>query len=71
MVSDGKAIPLEVRGDRTVFVDPQAYLGHIGNLSSSIHTDVGWKTLIGQTSGESYQLKFTGQGTVYIQASER
>lgn len=71
MVSDGKAIPLEVMPNRPVFVDPQAYLGHVGNLNPSIHTDVGWKTLIGQTSGESYQLKFQGQGTVYIQASER
>jgi uncharacterized protein (AIM24 family) len=71
ILSDGKAIPLEVRPDRPVFVDPQAYLAHSGSLTSAIHTDVGWKTLLGQTSGESYQLRFQGQGTVYIQASER
>jgi uncharacterized protein (AIM24 family) len=40
-------------------------------LTSSIKTDVSWKTFVGQTSGESYQLQFTGNGTVYIQASER
>ncbi len=71
IVSDGDAIALEVTPQRPIFVDPQAYVGHTGQLSSDLHTDVGWKTFVGQTSGESYQLKFNGQGTVYVQASER
>lgn len=70
ITSHGDLIALPVTQERPLFVDPQAYIGHLGNLSSSIHTDVNWKTLIGQRSGESYQLKFVGQGTVYIQASE-
>jgi uncharacterized protein (AIM24 family) len=71
VLSDGKLIGLDVRPDNPVFVDPQAYVGHRGQLTNNIHTDVSWKTLIGQTSGESYQLKFQGSGTVFIQASER
>ena len=71
LLSDGPSIALPVTADRPVFVDPQAYIAHRGNLSSNIVTDVNWKTFIGQTSGESYQVRFTGQGTVYIQASER
>jgi len=71
ILSDGNVIGLVVKPNDPVFVDPQAYIAHTGNLSSSIVTDVNWKTLIGQTSGESYQVKFKGQGTVYIQASER
>lgn len=71
ILSDGNAIGLAVTADQPVFVDPDAYIGHKGNLSSSIVTDLNWKTFIGQASGESYQVKFTGQGTVYIQASER
>lgn len=71
ILSDGNVIGLMVKPNDPVFVDPQAYIAHTGNLSSSIVTDVNWKTLIGQTSGESYQVKFKGQGTVYIQASER
>ena len=71
ILSDGNAIGLDVRPDRPLCVDPQAYLGHLGQVSSSIISDVNWKTLLGQTSGESYQMKFTGTGTVYIQASER
>ena len=71
IVSEGGAIALDVTPQRPIFVDPQAYVGHRGQLQSNLITDVGWKTFVGQSSGESYQLKFTGQGTVYIQASER
>ena len=71
ILSDGNTIGLPVTQDVPVFVDPQAYIGHTGQLSSNIVTDLNWKTFVGQASGESYQVKFTGQGTVYIQASER
>lgn len=71
ILSDGDAIGLEVSPARPIFVDPQAYLCHQGQLTSSIVSDVNWKTLIGQSSGESYQMKLSGTGTVYIQASER
>ena len=71
ILSDGNAIGLPVTPEVPVCVDPQAYLGHTGQLSSAIVTDLNWKTFVGQASGESYQVKFSGQGTVYIQASER
>jgi uncharacterized protein (AIM24 family) len=71
IVSEGDAIEIPVSGSQPVFVDPQAYIGCKGQIQSSIHTDVGWKAMIGQGSGESFQLKFTGQGSVFIQASER
>ena len=71
ILSDGPTIALDVNPNNPVFVDPQAYIGHRGNLQPSLHTDVSWKTFLGQGSGESFQLKFMGQGTVYIQASER
>ncbi|MBI2373385.1 MAG: AIM24 family protein [Deltaproteobacteria bacterium] len=71
ILSDGNAIALEVSSERPVFVDPNAYLGHVGQLSSKVVTDLNWKTFVGQTSGESYQVKFSGSGRVYIQASER
>lgn len=71
ILSDGEAIALDVLPHQPLFVDPQAYLGYRGQLTSSIHTDTSWKTFVGQGSGESFQLKFTGSGTVFIQASER
>ena len=71
ILSDGNAIGLPVTAAQPVFVDPNAYIAHKGNLTSGIVTDLNWKTFVGQASGESYQVKFMGQGTVYIQASER
>jgi len=71
ILSDGNCIGLAVTNAVPVCVDPQAYIGHTGNLDSSIVTDLNWKTFVGQASGESYQIKFSGTGTVYIQASER
>lgn len=71
LLSDGNCLALEVTDTRPVFVDPQAYVAHAGTLTSNFVTDVNWKSFLGQTSGESYQLKFTGKGKVYIQASER
>ena len=71
LLSDGPVIALQVRGDQPVCVDPDAYVAHHGTLTSNIVTDVNWKTFIGQTSGETYQVRFSGTGTVYIQASER
>jgi uncharacterized protein (AIM24 family) len=40
-------------------------------LQQDFVTDVTWRTAIGQSSGESFQLRFQGQGTVYIQPAER
>ena len=71
ILSQGNAIGLDITPQKPMFVDPNAYIGHKGQLDSKIVTDVNWKTLIGKASGESYQLKFSGTGTVYIQASER
>jgi len=71
IISDGNTIGLPVTPEVPLCVDPQAYIGHTGQLQSTIVTDVNWKTFVGQASGESYQIKFSGTGTVYIQASER
>ncbi len=71
ILSDGSCVALEVSPDKPIYVDPDAYIGHRGELSSKFTTDINWKTFIGQASGESYQIKFIGRGTVYIQASER
>jgi uncharacterized protein (AIM24 family) len=71
IISDGPALALEVTPATPLCVDPDAFLGYTGNLTQEFVFDVNWKTMLGHTSGESYQLKFSGQGTVYIQPSER
>jgi uncharacterized protein (AIM24 family) len=41
-----------------------------GTLSPEIHTDISFKTLLGRGSGESFQLKFQGEGWVVLQPYE-
>lgn len=71
VLAKGGLIALEVGGGMPLCVDPQAFVGYKGNLQQEFVFDVNWRTMVGQASGESYQLKFTGQGVVYIQAAER
>ena len=53
-------------------VDPDAIVGWTGDRDPRIKTDVSWKTLVGQSSGESYQLDFNWKGsTVIVQPCER
>lgn len=71
VIARGNLITLEVGPSTPLFVDPDAFIGYKGNLQQEFVFDVNWRTMIGQASGESYQFKFTGQGLVYIQPSER
>lgn len=66
--SDGNPIVLE----SPCCVDPDAVVAWTGRRDPSIKLDTTWKTFIGQTSGESYQLDFNfGGETVIVQPSER
>ncbi len=52
-------------------VDPDAIICWTG-ADPSLKADVNWKTIIGQTSGESYMFAFNNPGqTVILQPSER
>jgi uncharacterized protein (AIM24 family) len=41
-----------------------------GSLSPEIHTDISFKTLLGRGSGETFQLRFQGEGWVVLQPYE-
>lgn len=71
LISDGPLIGLEVTPQSPVFVDPDAFIAYKGNIQQDFVFDVNWKTHLGMDSGETFQLKFSGQGTVYIQPAER
>jgi uncharacterized protein (AIM24 family) len=71
LLSHGGTIDLAVSPDHPVTVDPQAYVGHVGNLEVNVSASVGWREAVGRGSGEAIQLKVTGSGTVYVQASEQ
>ena len=76
VLSDGNPIALSNAYTRnSISVDPDAVICWIGNgpCDPRVTTDVSWKTLIGQASGESYQFEWNGGQpvTVIIQPSER
>ena len=71
IMSDGPAICLEVSPQYPVVVDPQAYIAHVGQLNQNFITDVSWRNMVGESSGEAFQIAFQGQGLVYIQPAER
>lgn len=70
MLAHGGVIELLVAPGRPVRVDPQAYVGHRGDLENKLTASVGWRELVGRGSGEAFQLELSGHGVVYVQASE-
>lgn len=71
IISHGGTLQLQVTPNMPLFIDPDAFIAFQGNIEREFILDVNWKTMVGQTSGETYQIKFTGNGVVYIQPSER
>ena len=70
-MSDGPAIVLRVTAGTPLVVDPGAYVAHTGDLRQQLRSSVGLRTLMGEGSGESFQILFEGEGLVYVQPSER
>ena len=63
-------LTLRVTPGQPVFTDPQATVMWSANLVPKFKKDISLKTLIGRTSGESYQMQFEGEGWVTIQPYE-
>lgn len=71
VISKGNLIMLAVTPEHPLRVDPDAFVGFKGDIRQEFVFDVNWRTMVGQSSGESYQHKFTGNGVVFIQPAER
>lgn len=71
VMSYGPAIVLRVSPQMPLTVDPDAYIAHSGNLTQSLQSGVRFRTVIGEGSGEAFQINFEGEGLVYVQPSER
>lgn len=71
IMSDGEAVILRVTPRYPLFVDPGAYIAHQGSLQQKLQSGVNFRTLMGEGSGESFQIRFEGDGLVYVQPSER
>ncbi|MDU1889841.1 MAG: AIM24 family protein [Dysgonomonas sp.] len=70
ITTHGDPLTLRVTPGKPVFTDPNATVAWSGNLSPSIKTDMSFKTFIGRGSGESFQMKFEGDGWVIVQPYE-
>lgn len=70
VMAHGGVVELPITPQRPVHVDPQAYVAHRGDVTNKLTTALGWREMVGRGSGEGFQLELSGQGTVYVQASE-
>ncbi|KPC63581.1 AIM24 family protein [Streptomyces albus] len=71
VMSDGPAVLLRVTRGMPLQVDPGAYVAHQGELRQSFQSGVNFRTFLGEGSGEAFQVRFEGEGIVYVQPSER
>jgi uncharacterized protein (AIM24 family) len=71
ILAHGGTIALAVTPEKPIMVDPQAYVAHTGPLLVEVKASVGWRDAVGRGSGEAIQLRCSGAGTVYVQASEQ
>ncbi|MBL9152643.1 MAG: AIM24 family protein [Verrucomicrobiales bacterium] len=61
---------LRVTPGNPVFTDPNATIAWSASLSPSFKTDISFKTLLGRSSGETFQMQFEGDGFVVVQPYE-
>lgn len=63
-------LTIKVTPDRPIFTDPNATVAWSDGVSPNIKADVGLGTLLGRSSGETFQMEFRGNGFVIIQPYE-
>ncbi len=63
-------IAFRVTPDNPIMTDPNATVAWSGSLSPEFKTDIQLKSLFGRGSGESFQMKFAGEGFVVVQPFE-
>lgn len=70
ITSHYEPLTLLVTPNNPVFTDPNATVAWSGNLTPDFVTDISLKTFLGRGSGESIQMKFSGEGFVVVQPLE-
>lgn len=70
ITSHYEPLTLLVTPNNPVYTDPNATVAWSGNLQPEIKTDVSIRTFLGRGSGESIQMKFSGEGFVVVQPFE-
>jgi uncharacterized protein (AIM24 family) len=70
ITSHYEPLTLLVSPDNPVYTDPNATVAWSGTLQPEFVTDITFKTFLGRGSGESIQMKFSGEGFVVVQPFE-
>ncbi|MCD9878131.1 AIM24 family protein [Streptomyces guryensis] len=70
VMAHGGVFEIPITPQRPVHVDPQAYVAHHGDVRNKLSSALGWRDMVGRGSGEAFQLELSGNGAVYVQASE-
>jgi len=70
VMAHGGVFEVPITPEHSVHVDPQAYVAHHGDVRNKLSTAIGWREMVGRGSGEGFQLELSGNGVVYVQASE-
>lgn len=70
ITTHGQPLVLGVAPGQPLFADPNATVAWSEGLQTTVKADVNLKTMIGRTSGETFQLRFEGQGFVVMQPFE-
>lgn len=66
----GNPLVLPVTPQMPLLTDPNATVLWSGGLTPTVRTDINFKTLLGRSSGETFQLQFNGEGFVVVQPYE-
>ena len=61
---------LRVTPDSPVLTDPNATIAWSANLEPKFKSDISFKTFLGRSSGETFQMRFEGDGFVVVQPYE-
>ncbi len=61
---------LRVTPDSPVLTDPNATIAWSANLEPKFKSDISFKTFLGRSSGETFQMLFEGDGFVVVQPYE-
>lgn len=71
VLAHGGLFRLPVTPGSAVAVDPQAFVATLGPVQVELKASVGLRDVVGRGSGEALQLRLSGTGAVWVQASER
>jgi uncharacterized protein (AIM24 family) len=70
LTSHGQPLTLRSSAVDPLFTDPNATICWSGNLTPELKTDINLRTLIGKGGGETFQMRFVGDGFVVVQPFE-